>query len=66
MSASDQARALMHRHHHNVKRRQRSMLGRVNSEVGMPAEAGNHWSTIQGKPSHSARASYDRSSSALS
>lgn len=66
MSASDQARALMQRHHHNIKRRQQSMLGRVNDEVGMPAEAAEYWSTIQGKPSANARASYDRSHSALS
>ncbi len=66
MSASEQARALMNRHHHNVKRRQQSMLGRVNSEVGMPAETADYWSTIQGKPSSGARTTYDRSSSALS
>lgn len=66
MSASEQARALMNRHHHNVKRRQQSMLGRVNSEVGMPAEAADYWSHIQGKPSASARLNYDRSNSALS
>ncbi|HEY9888819.1 MAG TPA: hypothetical protein V6D02_10490 [Candidatus Obscuribacterales bacterium] len=66
MSASEQARALMHRHHHNIKRRQQSMLGRVNTEVGMPGEAADYWSTIQGKPSASAQGSYDRSHSALS
>lgn len=66
MSASEQARALMHRHHHQIKQRQQSMLGRANSEIGMPAEAPNHWSHIQGKPSTSARVSYGRSPSALS
>ncbi|MEM9003189.1 MAG: hypothetical protein AAGE59_06635 [Cyanobacteria bacterium P01_F01_bin.86] len=66
MSASEQARALMNRHHHLIKHRQQSMLGRVNSEVGMPAEAASHWSHIQGKPSASASSSYDRSGSALS
>ncbi len=66
MSASDQARALMNRHHHSIKRRQQAMLGRVNSEVGMPGEAVEHWSHIQGKPSSGAQASYDRSRSALS
>jgi hypothetical protein len=66
MSANDQARALMNRHHHLIKRRQQSMLGRVNSEVGMPAEAAEHWTHIQGKPSASAQNSYDRSRSALS
>lgn len=66
MSASDQARALMNRHHHLIKQRQQSMLGRTNAEVGMPAEADEHWSHIQGKPSAAARRSYDRSGSALS
>jgi len=66
MSASEQARALMNRHHHNIKRRQQAMLGRVNSEVGMPAESASHWSHIQGKPSAGAQNSYDRSRSALS
>ncbi|MBE7383637.1 MAG: hypothetical protein F6J95_019735 [Leptolyngbya sp. SIO1E4] len=66
MSASEQARALLNRHHHRIKQRQQSMLGRVNSEVGMPAEAASHWSHIQGKPSARAQRSYDRSQSALS
>lgn len=66
MSASDQARALMNRHHHLIKQRQQSMLGRTNAEVGMPAEAGEHWSHIQGKPNAAARQTYDRSSAALS
>jgi hypothetical protein len=56
----------MHRHHHNIKRRQQSLLGRVNSEVGMPAETAAYWSTIQGKPTGGARRDYDRSGSALS
>ncbi len=66
MSTSEQARALMNRHHHLVKQRQQSMLGRVNNEVGMPAEAAEYWNPVQGKPSAQARGSYDRSRSALS
>lgn len=66
MSTSDQARALMNRHHHMIKRRQQSMLGRVNEEVGMPAETVSYWSHIQGKPNAGAQRSYDRSQSALS
>jgi hypothetical protein len=66
MSASEQARALMNRHHHQIKNRQQSMLGRINSEVGMPAEASSHWSHIQGKPSAGAESTYGRSRSALS
>ncbi len=66
MSASEQARALMNRHHHMIKRRQQSMLERTNTELGMPAESASHWTTIQGKPSANAQNSYDRSHSALS
>lgn len=66
MSATEQARALMNRHHHLIKQRQQSMLGRTNAEVGMPAEAAEYWSPIQGKPSASAQSSYDRSNSSLS
>ncbi|MGF1458136.1 MAG: hypothetical protein ACFBSG_03840 [Leptolyngbyaceae cyanobacterium] len=66
MSASEQARALMHLHHHTIKLRQLSLLGRANSEFGMPAETAGYWSTIQGKPSSRARNDYDRSGSALS
>lgn len=66
MSASEQARALMNRHHHLIKRRQQALLSRINTEVGMPAEAADYWAPIQGKPSASAQSSYDRSSASLS
>jgi hypothetical protein len=67
MSTSDQARALMNRHHHMVKQRQQSLLGRAASEVGLPAEEiGNYSSTIQGKAPSSFSASYDRSHASLS
>jgi len=59
-------RALMMRHHHLVKNRQQSMLGRSAAEVGLPAEAANYWNHIQGKPHSSFRASYDRSGAAMS
>lgn len=65
MTAQDQARALMMRHHHMVKNRQQSMLSRANSEVGMPGDV-EYWSTIQGKPSADASRSYDRSGSTMS
>lgn len=65
MSANDQARALMMRHHQMVKNRQQSMLSRTNSEIGMPGDI-EHWSHIQGKPSADASRSYDRSGSSLS
>jgi hypothetical protein len=66
MSAQEQARALMHRHHHLIKNRQQSMLSRSASEIGMPAEAAEHWSHVQGKPSASASQDYRRSRSSLS
>ncbi|NJN88650.1 MAG: hypothetical protein HC881_23185 [Leptolyngbyaceae cyanobacterium SL_7_1] len=66
MSTSDQARALMTRHHHLVKRRQQSMLGRVAVEVGLPAEAATYWNHIQGKPHPTFSKTYDRSRAALS
>jgi len=65
MSAQDQARALMLRHRHLVKNRQQAMLSRANAEVGMPGDV-TYWSTVQGKPSHAARISYDRSGASLS
>ncbi len=65
MSAQDQARALMMRHHHMIKNRQQSMLRRTNEEVGLPGET-HAWSAIQGKPSANAARSYDRSGSAMS
>ncbi|MBF2079599.1 MAG: hypothetical protein IGR76_14045 [Synechococcales cyanobacterium T60_A2020_003] len=66
MSAQDQARALMIRHHHFIKNRQQSMLSRAATEVGLPAEAAEHWTHIQGKPSAGAASSYDRSHASLS
>jgi hypothetical protein len=66
MSTTDQARALMQRHHHSVKRRQQSLLSRSAAEVGLPAESANHWSHTQGKPNPSFRVSYDRSGASLS
>lgn len=35
MSTQEQARALMMRHHHIVKNRQKSMLNRTAAEVGL-------------------------------
>lgn len=62
MSAQDQARALMHRHHHNIKNRQQSMLSRTAAEVGV--EPDDYWTNIQGKPVNGQ--SYDRSNASLS
>jgi hypothetical protein len=66
MSTEQQARALMMRHHHIIKNRQQSMLGRAAAEVGMPPEASEYWNHIQGKPHPSFRNSYDRSGGYMS
>ncbi|MGB3404735.1 MAG: hypothetical protein WBA77_18775 [Microcoleaceae cyanobacterium] len=64
MSTQDQARALMMRHHHQVKNREQSMLNRVADEVGV--DVGEYHLTIQGKPNRSFRQDYDRSSASMS
>ena len=43
MSTEQQARALMMRHHHAVKNRQQSMLGRSASEIGIDNERYLHY-----------------------
>jgi hypothetical protein len=65
MSAQEQARALMMRHHHWIKNRQQSLLGRTASEVGLSVED-DYWTHTQGKPDPSFRTTYDRSSASLS
>lgn len=66
MSTNEQIRALMTRHHHLIKHRQQSLLGRAAAEVGMPAEeVAQYWNHIQGKPHPSFRA-YDRSGASFS
>ena len=66
MSTQEQARALMMRHHHLIKNRQQSMLGRTAAEVGLEMDHVDYWNHIQGKPHPSFRASYDRSHASLS
>jgi hypothetical protein len=63
-TAQEQARALMQRHHHLVKNRQQSMLGRAGAEVGLPDELPTQH--IQGKPYADSYTTYDRSNAALS
>ena len=65
MSAQQKARALMHRHHHNIRNRQQSLLTRTAAEIGVDVN-NDSWSTIQGKPSNNASHNYDRSNAALS
>ena len=65
MSTQEQARALMMRHHHLIKNRQQSMLGRSAAEVGLEVGS-DYWTHLQGKPEPSFRATYDRSNASLS
>jgi hypothetical protein len=65
MSTQEQARALMMRHHHLIKNRQQSMLGRAAAELGV--EMDNDYSShIQGKLHPTVRATYDRSNASFS
>ncbi|GAB4348948.1 MAG: hypothetical protein Fur0042_16020 [Cyanophyceae cyanobacterium] len=66
MNLSDRARVLMMRHHHVVKNRQQSMLGRAIEGMELGEEAVHHWSCIQGKIDGSVRTSYDRSGATMS
>lgn len=66
MDTENQARALMMRHHHAIKNRQQSMLGRAAAEIGMEIDGSEYWGNIQGKPHSSFRATYDRSHASLS
>lgn len=65
MSAQQKARALMNRHHHNVKHRQQSLLTRTAAEIGVDVDS-NYWTSIQGKPNSGFSKTYDRSDAALS
>lgn len=66
MNTENQARSLMMRHHHAIKNRQQSMLGRVASEIGMDIDPTEHCHGTQGKPNSSFRVTYDRSRASLS
>ncbi|MBP0000382.1 MAG: hypothetical protein J7641_15525 [Cyanobacteria bacterium SID2] len=66
MSLNDRTRALMSRHHRNIRNRQQSLLTRAAAEVGMPGETSEHWTHIQGKPTYNSSISYDRSNAAMS
>jgi hypothetical protein len=66
MSTQEQARALMMRHHHLIKNRQQSMLGRAAAEIGMDIDTSEYWNHVQGKPHPSFSKSYDRSNASLS
>jgi hypothetical protein len=66
MSTQEQARALMMRHHHLIKNRQQSMLGRAAAELGLEMDGVDYSGHIQGKVNPSFRATYDRSNASLS
>ncbi|HEY9634375.1 MAG TPA: hypothetical protein V6D14_13255 [Coleofasciculaceae cyanobacterium] len=66
MSTQEQARALMMRHHHNIKNRQQSMLGRAAVEVGLAIDSVDYWNHVQGKVEPGFRSSYDRSNASPS
>ncbi len=65
MSAQEQARALMMRHHQVIKNRQQSLLNRAAAEIGIDVES-DYNGHIQGKLQSSFRTTYDRSSSSPS
>ncbi|NJO77217.1 MAG: DUF4278 domain-containing protein [Cyanobacteria bacterium RM1_2_2] len=66
-SIKEQARQLMMSHHRNVKRRQQTMLSRLDSQVGLPASDATHfWNHIRGEVHPSFGDSYDRSQATMS
>jgi len=65
MSAEERVRALMMRHHHAVKNRQQSLLGRAAAEIGFDVD-NNYRGHIQGKPQSNFQSTYDRSRASLS
>lgn len=66
LSTEDKARMSMMNRHRSVKQRQQSMLGRLATEAGLPAEAAHYWNHIQGKVHPSFWATYSRSGAAAS
>jgi hypothetical protein len=66
-SVQDQARFLMMGHHKAVKRRQQTMLSRLDARVGLTANDAVHfWNHIGGEVHPSFGDSYDRSHAAMS
>ncbi|MBD1872805.1 DUF4278 domain-containing protein [Nodosilinea sp. FACHB-131] len=66
LSTEDRARMSMMNRHRSVKQRQQSMLARLATEAGLPAEAAQYWNHIQGKVHPSFWATYSRSGAAVS
>lgn len=65
MSIQAQARSLLMRHHKLVMNRERSMLARTASEIGVDVDPKYH-SHIQGKTLNDFITIYDRSRAAMS
>ncbi len=65
-TTEDRARLRMMNSHRSVKHRQQSMLSRLATEAGLPAEAAHYWNHIQGKVHPSFWATYSRSGAAAS
>lgn len=67
LSVQERARQLMVSHHRSIKRRQQTMLARLDESVGLTADDAAHfWNHIQGKVHPSFWATYDRSHAAMS
>lgn len=66
IGAEDRARMMMLNRHRTVKQRQQSMLARLATEAGLPADAAKYWNHIQGKVHPSFWATYGRSGAAVS
>jgi hypothetical protein len=62
----DRARMMMLNRHRSVKQRQQSMLSRLATEAGLPADAAHYWNHIQGKVHPSFWATYGRGGAAAS
>lgn len=65
-SVQEQARSLAAHHYRDIKNRQRTMLSRSASEVGLAASVANYWNHIQGQIHPTFRMNYDRSHATLS
>lgn len=65
MSIQEEARLHIIRNRHAIANRQRSLLSRAATNVGMPSECADI-GRIQGKPRHDAESAYGRSSAAMS
>ncbi|HSM80607.1 MAG TPA: DUF4278 domain-containing protein [Nodosilinea sp.] len=66
VSTEDRARMSMMNRHRSVKQRQQSMLARLATEAGLPADAAKYWNHIQGKVHPSFWATYSRGGASAS